>query len=625
MTPMISGSSDGSVIIAGLGLRLGPVPAEPRTTHIPEGIAGENRVFVTELVSGGAAERSNLLRLNDEILHVDHCQTSPSRTVHDVKNSILGTPGTSVRIGIRRNNEQFELSFVRGHTQNSSSNSAAQNQSSHQPPSSMTKGTPTNNHTSSAGIGTSRPTPKALFKSPGHAGNMLHIDTDVGVSNMSLQEAAKRGDLETVAMLAAELAKSAKLGDSKAVRNMLRGVKGDLSISPNTVSVAHTPRGVLSSESPTLLFDGQPSPSNKLSSDEDNARRLLGMIEPLMDFSSSTLATPPPPIDKGLLRDLIISLAGAAAAIQQNEPRMLELPSPCYVLGDIHGNLTDLQFFRKTLWPAGVQTRAGDVLFLGDFVDRGLDSVPVVAYIIAQKVLNPYKWWMIRGNHETREVNGNVKTYREGSFLHQCTSIFGEDDGRNIWEASNDFFDTLPVAARVGGQIFCVHGGLPREMCEEGSSLMEINKIPCPLRNVRRGDMVHAMLWSDPVPPEREGGDNMLDKLGFGLSSRGCACFGEKALDIFLDKHDLSYVFRGHEAQQHGIGLSKSARLCTIFSTSKDHFQSDAKTTCGCVLVDHGSIVPIVRGDAPKTIGRTPSPSPVPRPPMQEITNKVVA
>lgn len=81
MTLMSSGSSDGSVIIAGLGLRLGPVPAEPRTTHIPEGIAGENRVFVTELVSGGAAERSNLLRLNDEILHVDHTSTSPSRTV----------------------------------------------------------------------------------------------------------------------------------------------------------------------------------------------------------------------------------------------------------------------------------------------------------------------------------------------------------------------------------------------------------------------------------------------------------------------------------------------------------------------------------------------------------------
>ena len=45
------------------------------------------------------------------------------------------------------------------------------------------------------------------------------------------------------------------------------------SISPKTVSVAHTPRGVFSGESPTLLFDGQ-SPSHHLSSEQENAQRV---------------------------------------------------------------------------------------------------------------------------------------------------------------------------------------------------------------------------------------------------------------------------------------------------------------------------------------------------------------
>jgi C-terminal processing protease CtpA/Prc len=74
MTPL---NTDGSVVIAGLGLRLGSQPAEPLTTIIPPSVNPNLvRVFVTELVPGGAAERSQLLRLNDEILHVDHVSTA---------------------------------------------------------------------------------------------------------------------------------------------------------------------------------------------------------------------------------------------------------------------------------------------------------------------------------------------------------------------------------------------------------------------------------------------------------------------------------------------------------------------------------------------------------------------
>jgi hypothetical protein len=36
----------------------------------------------------------------------------------------------------------------------------------------------------------------------------------------------------------------------------------------------------------------------------------------------------------------------------------------------------------------------------------------VIAYIMAMKILNPNKWWLIRGNHETREVNGNIEHYQ---------------------------------------------------------------------------------------------------------------------------------------------------------------------------------------------------------------------
>eukprot|EP00960_Hanusia_phi_P024992 735606-Hanusia_phi.AAC.1 len=66
MTPL---GSDGSVVIAGLGLRLAPTPTDPLLAHPKCTSADEGRCFVTELVAGGAAERSNLLKVNDEILH----------------------------------------------------------------------------------------------------------------------------------------------------------------------------------------------------------------------------------------------------------------------------------------------------------------------------------------------------------------------------------------------------------------------------------------------------------------------------------------------------------------------------------------------------------------------------
>jgi len=102
------------------------------------------------------------------------------------------------------------------------------------------------------------------------------------------------------------------------------------------------------------------------------------------------------------------------------------------VLGDLHGNLVDLNFFKTLLWPAGPAASAGGFLFLGDFVDHGPDSIAIVAYVIAMKCLEPSKWWLIRGNHTTREVSGNTEHYGEGSFLWQCLTQFGDTDGHLV-------------------------------------------------------------------------------------------------------------------------------------------------------------------------------------------------
>ena len=174
-----------------------------------------------------------------------------------------------------------------------------------------------------------------------------------------------------------------------------------------------------------------------------------------------------------------------------------------------------------------------------------------------------------------------------------------------VSQNSQFFYCGLRLTKSGAGSVFCVHGGIPRELCQAGSSMDMIRRVECPLRTVHKSEMVYDMLWSDPASPEQEYGS--LDPNGFGMSARGCTCFGERSIDAFLRLHRFQHVFRGHEAQKSGVGVSKSARLTTIFSTSKDHFTSDIHATCGCVLVDRGVIHPVVRAISDSSMGLKPT------------------
>lgn len=91
--------------------------------------------------------------------------------------------------------------------------------------------------------------------------------------------------------------------------------------------------------------------------------------------------------------------------ILSSEPRLLRLRSPAYVFGDFHGNMTDLLTFAKTMWPLGMHLTPGTFLFLGDYVDRGMFGLELLAYLFAQKIMLPEKVYLLRGNHEVKAVN----------------------------------------------------------------------------------------------------------------------------------------------------------------------------------------------------------------------------
>ena len=95
---------------------------------------------------------------------------------------------------------------------------------------------------------------------------------------------------------------------------------------------------------------------------------------------------------------LFYSLLEPVEQLLKKEATIIKLSAPTYVLGDLHGNYKDLMFFEESFWKFGVKLCPANILFLGDFVDRGPHSVELVAYLFANKVLQPKKWFLLRGN-----------------------------------------------------------------------------------------------------------------------------------------------------------------------------------------------------------------------------------
>lgn len=92
----------------------------------------------------------------------------------------------------------------------------------------------------------------------------------------------------------------------------------------------------------------------------------------------------------------LIDMCDAMCELLEEEPRCHFLQSPVYVFGDIHGNLEDLHFFADNLWKSGMGLTAGKFMFLGDYVDRGLNCLECIAYLFGLKVLYPGKLVLLR-------------------------------------------------------------------------------------------------------------------------------------------------------------------------------------------------------------------------------------
>ena len=181
-------------------------------------------------------------------------------------------------------------------------------------------------------------------------------------------------------------------------------------------------------------------------------------------------------------------------------------------------------------------------LFLGDYVDRGKQSLETILLLMCYKLKFPENFFLLRGNHECANVT------RVYGFYDECKRRCNI----KVWKAFVDTFNCLPIAAIVAQKIFCVHGGLSPSL----SHMDDIRQIARPT-DVPDYGLLNDLLWSDPADMENDWESN----------ERGVSyCFGKKVIMEFLQRHDFDLVCREHMVVEDGYEFFNDRVLVTVFS-----------------------------------------------------------
>jgi serine/threonine-protein phosphatase PP1 catalytic subunit len=110
-----------------------------------------------------------------------------------------------------------------------------------------------------------------------------------------------------------------------------------------------------------------------------------------------------------LKEDEINYLINQSSTIISNQKMLVELEAPMNICGDIHGQYYDLlRIFEHCGFPGD-----NNYLFLGDYVDRGKQSLETICLLLAYKIKYPKKIHLLRGNHESSVTNRIYGFYDE--------------------------------------------------------------------------------------------------------------------------------------------------------------------------------------------------------------------
>ena len=233
----------------------------------------------------------------------------------------------------------------------------------------------------------------------------------------------------------------------------------------------------------------------------------------------------------------------------------LQIPEKLVIIGDVHGDLRALKsILRKIKIDKFVLNHNNKIIFLGDYVDRGLGSVEVLHTICSLKIRHPHSVVLMRGNHEA-PIEFPISSH---DLPKRMAERFGRRIGAEIYQTKiMKLFQLLYLITIVEGELFLVHGGVPTDLSDVAK---KFNNISANEKGLI-GEIMEEILWNDPrTLPEGKEWENSRRGLGKHFS-----------LDVtkkWLSISNTKVIVRGHEPC-NGFKLDHDGMVLTLFSCNQ--------------------------------------------------------
>jgi predicted phosphodiesterase len=221
------------------------------------------------------------------------------------------------------------------------------------------------------------------------------------------------------------------------------------------------------------------------------------------------------------------------------------------IVSDLHGDSKSLfRILSEIDYEQFLSNPMNKLVFLGDYIDRGSDSISIMYSVCYLKSTYPDSVILMRGNHEAAAEF----PFSPHDFPYEIEDRFG-NRWRDIYKKLLSMFTQLTLATLVRHKLLLVHGGLPTE---DAAPANFRKSIAFAQKNHVKSRVFEELLWNDPVQIDEIRGQER-SRRGFGRY------FGPTMTRRWLQASGAKAIVRGHEPC-HGFKLDHNNMILTLFS-----------------------------------------------------------